>query len=214
MKLYGYWRSSCSWRVRIAMAYKNLNWTEVPVHLVRNGGEQHDFEHWQRNPMAQVPVLALDDGSSITQSLAILEYLEERFPRPSLLPTSVNARARSRELAQVINSGIQPLQNLSLLKHLKTGWGIEPRAWARQFIETGLDALEEMVRKDSGHFLVGDLPSLADVCLIPQLYNARRFGCDMSRWHRLTEVERAAFDLACFELTRPERQSDARASAA
>ena len=123
-------------------------------------------------------------------------------------------RARARELSQVINSGIQPLQNVSLLQHLKTGWGIDSRAWARQFIETGLDALEEMVRNDTGHFLVGDLPSMADICLIPQLYNARRFGCDLTRWHRLTEVENAAFELACFELTRPERQVDAQASAA
>ncbi len=209
MKLYGYWRSSSSWRVRIALTYKGLQWTDVPVHLVRGGGEQHSEEHRRRNPLAQVPVLDLGDGQYIAQSMAILEYLEETYPRPALLPSAPEARAQVRELAEMINSGIQPLQNLALLQRLHDGWQIDRAAWAKSTITAGLDALEARAREGSGVFLVGNSPSIADVCLIPQLYNARRFDCDLGRWPRLLAAEMKSLTLPAFESTRPEKQIDA-----
>jgi len=214
MKLYGYWQSSSTWRVRIALAYKGLSWTDVPVSLINGAGEQHDPDYRQLNPMAQVPVLVLENGIQLSQSLGILEYLEERYPEPHLLPTGLAARARVRQFAEVINSGIQPLQNLSVLRRLSRESDMDSRRWARSVIETGLDALEEMARSGRGDFLVGDRPTYADVCLVPQLYNARRFGCDIVRWPRLGRSETAAMHLSAFNKTRPENFTDARATAA
>ena len=208
MKLYGYWRSSCSWRVRIALALKGLDYTAVPVHLTRDGGEQHGPTHRQRNPMGQVPVLELVDGRHLSQSLAILDYLEEAYPTPALLPEDRWARARCRQLAETINAGVQPLQNLAVMQRLKD-LGVDPTEWSRHFITTGLDALEAAVDRTTGPFLAGDAPSWADLCLVPQLYNARRVDCDTSRWPRLCAAERAALAVPAFHLTHPDHQPDA-----
>src|SRR6185295_1418465 len=134
LRLYGYWRSSTSWRVRIALGHKGLAYEYVPVHLVRAGGEQRSEQHRSRNPMQQVPVLELDDGAplQLTQSIAILEFLEERWPEPPLLPGDHLARARARALAEIVNSGIQPLQNLTVMQELKRA-GVDEKAWARHF---------------------------------------------------------------------------------
>ena len=214
MKLYGYWRSSSTWRVRIALAYKGLSWTDVPVSLIKDGGEQHNESYRQINGLAQVPSLALTPDLVLTQSMAILEYLEERLPAPALLPRDLVERARVRQYAEIINSGIQPLQNLSVLKKLAREGHPDHRRWGREAIEQGLDTLNALCPQHSRGFLVGTQPSFADLCLIPQLYNAKRFGCDLTRWPRLLSAWEAAFKLDAFRSTRPENQIDAQTKAA
>lgn len=213
MKLYSYWRSSSSWRVRIAVAFKALECEIVPVHLLLDGGRQHASEHHRRNPMDQVPVLEVEDGGepfALSQSMAILEYLEERWPQPSLLPSERRARARARQFAELINSGIQPLQNLSVIEHVHAiAPDTQKKDWAAHFVGRGLIALEEAARATAGRFLVGDAPSIADVCLIPQLYSARRFGVDLGRLSTLTTAEHACNELEAFQSAHPDRQPDA-----
>lgn len=208
MRLYGYWRSSSAWRVRIALEWKGLPWEYVPVHLVADGGQQNLPAHAARNPMRQVPVLELDDGRLLSQSVAIVEYLEELQPTPPLLPADPFARAVVRQLVEVVNSGIQPLQNLRVLAAMEAAGG-DRGAWARQVIEPGLAALQELARPHAGRFLVGDAPSLADVFLVPQLYNARRFGCGLEPLDLLLRVEQAAQALPAFQRAHPDRQPDA-----
>jgi len=208
MKFYGYWRSSASWRVRIGLAYKNVAYEAVSVHLIKDGGEQHRDDYRALNPMAQVPTLVLDDGRQLSQSLAILEYLEETIPEPPLLPRDPYLRARVRQLAELVNSGIQPLQNTHPLQQLKAR-GVDEKEWARYFIARGLDALQQSAQPTAGAFLVGDAPSLADVCLVPQLYNARRYQLDPARWPLLTRVEEACARLPAFHIAHADRQPDA-----
>lgn len=208
MTLYGYWRSSSSWRVRIALHVKGVAFDNVPVHLVRDGGEQLKAEHLQRNPLGQVPVLAVD-GVYLGQSMAILEYLEEQHPTPALLPQSPLERAEARRIAEVINSGVQPIQNLSLVKRLHAEFGADKVGWMRSSIQDGMDRLERSVAGTSGPFLVGTAPSFAEVCLIPQLYNARRWGCDVSAWPTLLAAEAAVAEHPAFLAAHPDRQPDA-----
>ena len=208
MTLYGYWRSSSSWRVRIALHYKGLDFDNVPVHLVRDGGEHLKAEHMQRNPLGQVPVLEVD-GVYLGQSIAILEYLEERHPQPALLPRAALERAEARRIAEVINSGVQPLQNLSLVKRLNADFGVDKVEWMRSVIQQGMDSLERSVVGTPGPYLVGIGPSFAEVCLIPQLYNARRWGCDVSAWHTLLRAEMAVQKHPAFLAAHPDRQPDA-----
>jgi maleylpyruvate isomerase len=208
-KLYGYWRSSASWRVRIGLNLKGLDYDYVPVHLVRDGGEQHTTQFRGLNPLGQVPVLAVEeDGRTLhlTQSLAILEYLEERWPTPALLPRAPEDRARVRALAETINAGIQPLQNLSVTQHLSS-LGADPQAWVRHFVSRGMDALEAAA--GDSPFLGGDSPSVADCCLVPQLYSCRRFGVDLDACARLVAIEARCNALAAFEAAHPDRQPDA-----
>ena len=209
MNLTGYWRSSCTWRVRIALAIKGLDHQSTPVHLTRDGGEQHQAAHRRRNPLGQVPALEVEPDRWLAQSMAILAYLDERYPDPPLLPDDIWERARARQLAEMINAGIQPLQNLAVLKHLEVSGGVDRHDWARHYITVGLDAVEATAQEQSSRFLVGDRPSYADLCLVPQLYNARRFDCDLSRWPRLLAAESAALALPAFHLTCPEQQPDA-----
>jgi maleylpyruvate isomerase len=208
LRLYSYWRSSASWRVRIALAFKKVAYEYVPVSLVKDGGEQHREQYRVLNPMAQVPTLVLDDGRRLSQSLAILEYLEETVPEPPLLPRDPYLRARARQLAELINAGIQPLQNLAPLRQVKS-LGLDEQAWAHHFIERGLEALERYAEPTAATFLVGDAPSFADICLVPQLFNARRFGVDLLRWPLLSRVEEACARLAPFQNGHAERQPDA-----
>ena len=208
MKLYGYWRSSCSWRVRIALNIKDLEYTYVPIHLVNNGGEQYESAYLKRNPQAQVPTLELASGVSITQSIAIIEFLEEIKPAPSLFPEDRLQRARSRQMAELINSGIQPLQNLSVLQHVER-MGLNKGDWGRDYIQKGLAALNELASQSSESFLTGTSPSVADLCLIPQLYNARRFKCNLQLFPRLLEVEKHCSELEAFIRAHPDNQPDA-----
>lgn len=210
MKLYGYWRSSATWRVRIGLALKGLDADVVPVDL--KNGQQRDVSHRQRSPLGQVPVLEWNEGEKtrqLSQSLAILQWLDTIHPSPALLPQSPWERARAWQLAEAINAGTQPLQNLHTQRRLKQISTASTADWSHDFIVEGLDALETMASQEPGRFLVGDQPSIADCCLIPQLYNARRYGCDMQRWPRLRAVESAALQLPAFTDTHPNRQPDA-----
>ena len=212
MILFGFWRSSCSWRVRIALRYKGIPFDNQPIHLQRNGGEQFTPAHRHRNPMKQVPVLQDQLGShqmTISQSIAIMEYLEEQYPNPSILPTDAKQRFRARQVSEVINSGIQPLQNSSTLKAIEA-LGQDKKEWAKSWIQQGLDNLETMVRGfPETDFVVSSTPTMADFCLIPQLYNAKRFGCTMAHWTRLRSIQAKCMTLPAFVLSHPENQHDA-----
>jgi maleylpyruvate isomerase len=210
LRLYSYWRSSSAWRVRIGLALKGLAHEIVAVDLAAQ--EQFSDVHRARNPMSQVPVLEVtEEGRTVhlAQSMAILEFLEERFPDPPLLPADLQGRARVRALAEHVNSGIQPLQNALVLRTLREkvpGWD---REWARLFIARGLDALERAVRDGAGRFCHGDAPGLADCYLVPQLYNARRYGVDLTPYPTLRRIEEACAALAPFQAAHPDRQPDA-----
>jgi maleylpyruvate isomerase len=210
MKLYGYFRSSSAWRVRIALEYKGLSCERIHIALRREGGQQHSSDFTKVSPLGQVPVLEIpaEHGSfTITQSMAILEYLEETHPAPPLLPMDSTARARARELAEIVNSGIQPFQNLRLQNALFAR-GVDGAPIARDYMETGLRALETLARPSAGRFLVGDTVTFADVCLIPQLASARRFGVTVDDFSLLLRVEAACEALPSFRAARPEVQPD------
>jgi maleylpyruvate isomerase len=211
MKLYGYWRSSCSWRVRIALGLKGIDYEYVPVHLLE--GEQHASDHASRNPMEQVPVLEVEHAGRVHrlgQSLAIMEFLEEAFPQPPLLPADPIARARTRQLAEIVNSGIQPMQNLGVLERLAAvAPAADKKAWAAHFVARGLGALEALARETAGRYLVGESITLADVCLVPQLYGARRFGVALDPFPTLTAVESRLGENEAFDKAHADRQPDA-----
>lgn len=209
MKLYGYWRSSSSWRARIGVALKGLQVEHVPVHLVE--GAQFSDAHLARNPMGQVPVLELADGTQIAQSLAILEFLDETTGGARLLPSDPIERAQARMLAEMVNSGVQPLQNLSLVRYAVKNHGADKVEWMRHFIHQGLTAMERAAAAlpRTGPWLVGDGPTLAEICLVPQLYNARRWGCAVSAWPTLVAADAAAMALPAFSSTHPDHQPDA-----
>lgn len=224
MKLYTYWRSSSAWRVRIALAWKGVPYQSCPIHLVRDGGEQHTPSYREINPLGQVPVLELpgaedegeDEGGGprrIAQSMAILEYLEERFPDPPLLPRDPWLRARARQLAEMVNAGIQPLQNLPVLQRVKEVLQGDPDVWLRHFVGRGLAALETAAAETAGTYLVGEAPSLADVMLVPQLYVARRFSVDLGAYPTLRRVDAACAELPAFQAAHADAQPDAPAPA-
>jgi maleylpyruvate isomerase len=210
---YDYWRSSSAWRVRIALNIKQIPVERRAVNLAPGGGAQHGAEFRALNPMSQVPVLVIDGPPgpprTLTQSMAILEYLEERFPAPPLLPADPWRRARVRQLAETVNAGIQPMHNLSFLQRLQESGLAEPRELARQHIARGLGALEAMAGETSGSFLVGEAPTLADLYLIPQLYAARRFDVDLSAFPKLLQIEAACAALPAFAAAHPDVQPDA-----
>ncbi|MCU0758999.1 MAG: maleylacetoacetate isomerase [Steroidobacteraceae bacterium] len=214
LRLYGYWRSSASYRVRIALAVKGLDYEYVPVHLVRDGGEQFGAAYTRLNPQSRVPALELD-GVVLTQSMAILEWLEEAFPgAPPLLPAEPLARARVRSLAQLVVADIQPLQNTAVIRYLRErhGWA-EPEvgSWMQEWIGRGLRALEQRLAGEprTGRFCDGDTPTLADVCLVPQAYASRRFGIDLAAFPRIAAIDAACRELEPFRRAAPEQQPDA-----
>ncbi len=213
LKLYSYWRSSASYRVRIALNLKALDYAIEPIHLVRNGGEQHSPEHHARDPQDQVPVL-LHGQRAIRQSLAIIEYLDETFPENPLLPATARERARARGLAQLVACDIHPLGNLRVQQYLEGEFHIEQAKredWTRHWIKLGFDALETLLVDNpaSGDFCEGDVPSIADCCLVPQVYNARRFGLDLSPYPAITHIDATCRALPAFANAAPERQPDA-----
>lgn len=205
MQLYSYWRSSCSWRVRIALAWKGLDYTYLPVNLLE--GDQHSEEHRARNPMRQVPYL-WDDGFGLAQSMAILEYLEETVSEPALLPSDPRNRARARQLAEMINAGIQPLQNFAVLQMLE-GFEVDKKAWSQSWIARGFAALEKIAEGTAGQYLVGDTVTFADLMLVPQMYNARRFGVVLDNYPTLVRVDAACAELPAFQASHPDAQPDA-----
>ncbi|WP_408952582.1 maleylacetoacetate isomerase [Lysobacter sp. Hz 25] len=212
LRLYSYWRSSASYRVRIGLNLKGLDYETVPVHLVRDGGEQHAAAYRELNPQGLVPVLQ-HGQRTLTQSIAILEYLDETWPRPNLLPTTARERHRVRAIAQTIACEIHPLNNLRVLKYLDGTWNVpqpERDGWVKHWISEGFTALETMLAEDpaTGVYCVGDLPGLADCCLVPQLYNARRFGVPLEAYPTLLRIEAACLALPEFDAARPENQPD------
>jgi maleylpyruvate isomerase len=208
MILHGYFRSSAAWRVRIALNLKGLE-AEMRFHHLGKG-EQFQPDYLALNPQGLLPSLELNDGTVLTQSLAICEYLDERHPDPPLLPADPLARARVRAFVQAIACDIHPVQNLRVLKALKAAGQSEDetRAWARRVIEQGFDALEAIIAGSAGPFVFGERPGLADVFLVPQMGNARRFDAQM-RWPRLERADAACATLPAFADARPDRQPDA-----
>ena len=209
--LHSYWRSSCSWRVRLALHIKDVPHEVLPVSLVDAGGHQHMSIFTELNPMAQVPVLTWKNkGKSqiLSQSLAIIDYLERRFPTPSLMPEDDVDRAQALAVAEMVNAGIQPLQNLSVLQNL-TKQGVDKAEWSRHWIARGLLAIERTVADYPGDFLFGNSPTLAELCLIPQLYNARRFHVALGKVPRLLKAEAACRELPAFLSAHPDAQVDA-----
>lgn len=213
MKLYTFFRSSASYRVRIALNLKGLDYEQIPIHLRRGGGEQLSAAYKAVNPQGLVPALE-DGGRTFTQSLAIIEYLEERFPKPALLPGDPADRALVRSMALLIACEIHPIQNLRVLLYLKKNLNRsddEVNAWAQHWISLGLSALEQMRLSlpKAGAFCFGDTPTLADICLVPQLANARRFGVDLSPFPSIVNVEQSCLAVSAFAKAAPEKQPDA-----
>lgn len=212
MKLYSYFRSSAAYRVRIALNLKGLAYDTVPVHLLKDGGQQLSSEYRAVNPTGLVPTLA-EDGWSVGQSMAILEYLEETHPEPALLPRDPKARARVRAIAQSIACDIHPLNNLRVLKYLKHTLGVSEdakNAWYRHWVEDGLAALETLLANspETGRFCHGEAPTIADICLVPQIANARRFACDLSALPTLVRIDAACTEMDAFRQAAPDRQPD------
>jgi len=213
MRLHSYFRSSAAYRVRIALDLKGLPYETVPVHLTRGGGEQLAPGYRKLNPQALVPALE-DAGRVFTQSLAIIEYLEEVHPQVPLLPKDAAARARVRALALAIACDLHPLNNLRVLNYLTGPMGLMDDAkqtWYRHWIAEGLTALEASLAggPDTGKFCHGDAPGLADCCLVPQLANAYRFKCDVSPYPTLLKIEKSCQALEAFQRAAPGRQPDA-----
>ena len=214
MRLFTYWRSSSAYRVRIALAVKGVAYQPAFVHLTRDGGAQHAADFLGKSPLGQIPVLEVHGEHGelpafLTQSLAIIEYLEERFPEPPLLPKDLLARARVRELAELINSGIQPFQNLTTTQFLDlVAPELDKRRWFEKFIAGGLQVLEARALRLAGRFLVADEVSTADVLLVPQLYAARRLGLSFEAYPTLTRIEAECLKLDGFASAHPDRQPD------
>ncbi|KAF1686636.1 maleylacetoacetate isomerase [Pseudoxanthomonas broegbernensis] len=214
LQLYTYWRSSAAYRVRIGLGLKGLECVQQPVHLLEGGGRQHAPDYAALNPQHLVPVL-MHGRRAVRQSLAILEYLDEAWPdREPLLPDSARDRGRVRALAQLVACDVHPLNNLRVLQFFERQWNVprdERDDWVRHWIGEGMGAFEALVADDpsTGEFCHGDAPGLADCCLVPQLYNARRHGMDVAAWPTLARIERACLALPAFRAAAPEAQPDA-----
>lgn len=214
MKLIGYFRSSAAFRVRIALNLKGLEVQHAFRHLRR--GEQASGDYAALNPQKLVPSMVLDSGEVLTQSLAILEYLEETHPEPPLLPKDAVGRARVRALALIVTADIHPIQNLRVMAYLRDKFRQTEEsafAWSRHWIETGFDAYEATIANDpsTGRFSHGDQPTLADLCLVPQVFNAQRFKVDMARFPTIQRIYGEAMEHPAFEAAQPMKQPDAEA---
>ena len=210
MKLYSYFRSSAAYRVRIALNLKNLSYETIPVHLQKDGGRHRSAEYQAVNPQMRVPSLMLPGGEVLTQSLAIIGYLNEIHPQPPLLPADPIERARVRAVSQIIACDIHPLNNLGTLQYLKRTLGQEQAAidaWYTYWIQTAFEAIEKMIKP--GPYAFGPQVTLADVCLVPQVYNARRMKVPIDAFPKIIAVDAACLALPAFDKARPENQPDA-----
>jgi maleylpyruvate isomerase len=213
MRHYGFFRSSASYRLRIGTNLKGLAVDYVPVHLSKGGGEQYAPTFDKLNPQRLVPVLE-DNGRLLTQSLAILEYLDETHPEPAILPYDPAGRARVRALAQIIACDIHPIDNLRVLNFLTNELKVSEEGklkWYRHWVALGLSALEALLANhpETGRFCHGDTPTIADICLVPQVYNAKRFECPLDVFPTIVRIDAACQALDAFDRARPEKQSDA-----
>ncbi|GGC85779.1 maleylacetoacetate isomerase [Undibacterium terreum] len=217
MKLYSYFRSSASYRVRVVLNLKGLDYETVPIHLVKNGGEQHSDSFRAINPEELVPAFCdMHEGRDValTQSLAIIEYLEEAYPEIPVLPANAIDRAHVRSLALSVACEIHPVNNLRVLRYLTKDLGFteeQKNAWYRHWCEAGMAALEQKLAADprTGRFCFGDTPTLADCCLVPQVFNAQRFNCDLSRMPTIMRINQACLELNAFIKAAPASQPDA-----
>ncbi|MGX9462948.1 maleylacetoacetate isomerase [Shewanella sp. A14] len=215
MKLYGYWRSSAAYRVRIALNLKQLSAEHISVHLVNNGGEQHSKSYHQLNPSHLVPTFTdhTESGEiNLSQSLAIMEYLDEKYPQQPLLPSNVDHRAIVRSMAQDIACEIHPLDNLRVLQYLVNDMGVseaDKMRWYHHWIQIGFTALETQLNRHAGRFCFGDIPSMADICLVPQVYNAKRFNLALDDFPHIIRIYQECNQLAAFANAAPEQQHDA-----
>ena len=210
MKLYSYFRSSAAYRVRIALNLKGISYDMSAIHLTRDGGRQHTPEYRAVNPQARVPALELSNGEILTQSLAIIEYLDEIHPEPPFLPVDAVARAKTRAIAKLIACDIHPLNNLIALQYLKRQLKHEQAeidTWYHHWILEGFSALESML--GSGPYSCGDKVTLADICLVPQVANARRLKVPLEKFPKIVAADAACLKLQAFEKARPEQQPDA-----
>jgi maleylacetoacetate isomerase len=208
IKLYDYFRSSAAFRVRIALNLKNLPFEKIPIHLVNNGGEQHSEQYRSLNPQELVPALEVDN-QIITQSLAILEYLEEQYPEPALLPKDAVQRAHVRQIALAIATDTHPLNNLRVLQYLTNTLNVteeQKNTWYQHWIAKGFVALEQWLKNTAGLFCFGDTPTLADVCVIPQVFNAYRFNCDVAPYPTLVKIFNHCKELPAFKNAWPEEK--------
>lgn len=206
--LFGYYRSSAAYRVRAALAWKGIDFETRPVHLVK--GEHKEADYLDIQPQGLVPALQID-GHILGQSMAILEYLEETRPEPALLPEDPAGRAKVRWMAELIVADIHPVNNLRIGAYLRNNLGQGDQVvavWMRHWMEQGFIALEELVRLNGGLFCHGDAPSLADICLVPQMYNARRFDLDLTEFPTLVTIDARCRDLPAFASAHPDRQVD------
>lgn len=210
MKLHGYWRSSTSYRVRIALALKGVEVEHVAVNL--REGKQGGAEHKSRNPQGFVPVLELEDGTELTQSLAIMDYLDATFREPSLMPGEPILRSKILSASLLISSDISPIQNLSVLKYLREEYEQDNAGvaqWVKYWISNGFSALERIAAESDTPFLLTERPMFFECCLIPQVYNARRYGVDMARFPRLSDIDARCRELSEFQSAAPGNQADA-----
>lgn len=209
LTLYSYYRSGTSYRVRLALNYKGVTYEQKPVNL--KAGEQHGEAYRRLNPQGLLPALETPDGL-LTQSPAILEWIEETHPDPALLPAGTHERAKVRAAAAVIGCDTHPIQNLRILKYLKTGLDQDQAAidaWSRHWIAEGFNAVEQMIRQAARPFAFGEKPTLADIYILPQIYNAHRFGLDLKPYPRIRDIEAACADIPAFRAAHPSRQPDA-----
>ncbi|MGC1443849.1 MAG: maleylacetoacetate isomerase [Xanthobacteraceae bacterium] len=210
MKLYSYFRSSAAYRVRIALNLKGIAYDTISIHLIKDGGHNKRPEFRAINPLMRVPVLVTPAGDTLTQSLAIIEYLDETHPQPPLLPKDPIARAKVRALAELIACDIHPLNNTSPLRYLKRDMGQEQSTidtWYHHWVITGFEALEAMIGE--GPYLCGKEITLADTCLVPQVANARRLKVPLDKFPKIVAAEAACLKLPAFDKARPENQPDA-----
>ncbi|MBT6326690.1 MAG: maleylacetoacetate isomerase [Bdellovibrionales bacterium] len=208
--LYNYFRSSCSWRVRIALALKNIDYEYKSIHLVKNGGEQHLDTYKDINSISQVPTLVIDN-KVFSQSIPIIEYLDELYPDTKILPSDKDIKFKSQEVANIVSTYIQPLQNLSTMQYLIKNFKISDQQkmdWSRNWIQKGFESIEVLLSKHSKKFTVSDQVTISDLLIVPQVYNAKRFNVDLTKFPLINKVTQELLQLDAFKVSHPHNQPD------